>query len=205
MNQIDRKVAAKLLKLSIRTVDRYIAANKLSAEKRDGRIWLNRREILALKKQKRLDGQKIVMSMDKMSSQDVDDHIQDVNTMATTQIEQYKSPKQKNENNVYKKLFEELKEELKIKQERLEGANYRVGQLEAMVKKTVPLLDHQRLLAAEKTQKLKLEKGIEELKVQLQKAKLKIKEENISKKVYLIALFIFLMLQPFFWLFLQKQ
>ena len=48
MYNIDRKTASKLLKVSMRTVDRYIVAKKVSIEKRDGRIWLDKKEILKL-------------------------------------------------------------------------------------------------------------------------------------------------------------
>ena len=49
---IDRKTAAKLLKISIRTLDRYIQADKLSTRKDDGRIWLSKSEILDFKSDK---------------------------------------------------------------------------------------------------------------------------------------------------------
>ena len=42
---ISRRMAARLLGVSTRTVDRYVRDSKLSTVTIDGRIWLNKREI----------------------------------------------------------------------------------------------------------------------------------------------------------------
>jgi hypothetical protein len=85
------------------------------------------------------------MSIDKSMSTPVDMSIDSVRH-GNRRREITKVPRAQNaykgEEGVYKKLFEEQQEELKTKQERLEGANYRVGQLEAMLKEAIPLLEH---------------------------------------------------------------
>jgi hypothetical protein len=104
--------------------------------------------------------------------------------------------------NVYRKLFEEQREELKAKQDRLEGANYRVGQLEAMLKDTVPLLEHQKLLLAERNQTEEIKHSIDPLRLQNEQLKDNLKNEKFNKKIYLVILFIIMLLQPL-WLVLS--
>jgi len=198
--RIDRKGAARLLKVSVRTVDRYIAANRLSIEKRDARIWLNRKEIVDFRKKKQVDSQNVDLSIDYGDSHKVDMGAADVDVLSTSAAENIAKSKQKTAGSVYKKLYEETHVELKKAQDRLEGANYRVGQLEALVSKSVPLLDHQRLLGEEKAQNLELEEKVETLRDRIEIFKQKLKDEKFSRKVYLVALFIILLLQPL-WLF----
>lgn len=205
--KIDRKAASKLLKVSMRTVDRYISQNKITAEKIDGRIWLDKKEIQVLRRQKRVDSEGTLsdmstkgMSIDKTMSNPIDMSIDDVHVVSTQEIAQSSKERRNKEVDIYKKLYEELKEELEIKQSRLEGANYRVGRLEAMVKESVPLLDHQRLLSTEKAARLELEEETESLREKLERTKKKLKEESLSKKVYFVLLFIIMILQPL-WLF----
>lgn len=199
--KIDRKAASKLLKVSIRTVDRYISQNKIAAEKIDGRIWLNKKEILAIKKQNRVDTAGILsdMSTDEMS---IDKTVSTRVDMSTPDVDIVSTPNKGGD--VYKKLYEELKDELEIKQNRLEGANYRVGQLEAMVRESVPLLQHQKQLSTEKAARLELEEETESLRDKLERLKRKLHEESLSKKVYFALLFIILILQPL-WLFLLRR
>ena len=207
----DRKTAAKLLKVSIRTVDRYISLKKLSTENHEGRIWLEKKEILDLRKRKRVDKNNdqnnmstSKMSIDKTVSTPVDMSIDDGDIVSTLKTAKISKIKREHESSVYKKLYEELRDELKIKQDRLEGANYRVGQLEAMVKESIPLPEHQKLLGSETAARLELEEESESLREKIQNLANKLKEEKLSKKVYFIALFIILLLQPI-WLILSQQ
>lgn len=204
MPKIDRKAAARLLKVSIRTVDRYIAAGKLSIDKEEKRIWLSKKEILNFRKRKRVDSGHDEMSIDIDDRQDVDmgawlyPRVRGYNQAENPALQKGKSA-----SGIYKKLYEETREQLQHAQGRLEGANYRVGQLEAMVKESVPLPQHQRLLGEEKAQRLELEEHVETLRDKLEKLKARLKDEKVTRKVYLIALFIILLLQPL-WLLLVR-
>lgn len=201
MVKTHRKAAARLLKVSVRTVDRYIASGKLSTEKEDSRIWLDKREILKLRRRQQVDTRDIELSIDNRGGRQVDTEEVGVDIVSTSNTEISANTKRKSASGVYKKLYEETHAELKTARERLEGANYRVGQLEAMVKESVPLLDHQRLLNKEKTHTFEREKNIKTLEGKMKKLVSKLKDEAMSKKVYLVALFIILLLQPL-WLFL---
>ena len=46
---IDRKMASKLLNVSVRTIDRYIRSGKLPAREVNGRIWLSKGSIEKIK------------------------------------------------------------------------------------------------------------------------------------------------------------
>ena len=72
MFDIDRKTASRLLKISVRTVDRYVALNRLGHEKREGRIWLDKKEIMKIRAQRRVDTSTSRMSIDKIDLVPVD-------------------------------------------------------------------------------------------------------------------------------------
>lgn len=200
MAQVDRKTASRLLKVSIRTVDRYIRANKLSIETRDGRIWLNKSQVLKLRNSKEsrqpVDTVDSEMSIDKGVSTPVDMSIDNVHIVSTRNDEEKPAKSANSGDAVYKKLFEEAQAELKVKQERLEGANYRVGHLEALLKEAIPLPDHNRLLLAERTDKQKLEGDFASLSQEAEHLAERLKDEKFTKKVFLIFLFIIMLLQP---------
>ncbi len=208
MYNIDRKTASRLLKVTMRTVDRYIVAKKLSIEKRDGRIWLNKKEILKIRQigqvdrlDTNIDVSTRSVSIDNSSSLPVDMSIDGVQFVSTAKSEKPHSNSQ-TEERVYRKLFEELQQELKIKQERLEGANYRVGHLEALVKDSIPRLDYQRALQQGKIIQEELQQHLDEARGKGEALHAKLKEEKYDKRIYLILLFLILLLQPL-WLLLS--
>ncbi len=217
--EIDRKAASRLLKVSIRTVDRYIVNAKISHEKRDGRIWLNKKEILNLKKKKNVDinqSRYVSMSTDKNDYEGVDTLVDNRNIGAEGPYERNKKDfgegtplinnfnEKKQGDGIYQKLYEELKEELQKKQDRLEGANYRVGQLEGQLKESVPLLEHRKIIEQEAQLQEELKMEAEAAKEEARRIQKKIGDEKLAKNIYLVILFIILFLQPL-WLFLSLR
>ncbi len=206
--KIDRKSASRLLKMSIRTVDRYIRAKKLSIEERDGRIWLNRGQINKLRSlstsRQGVDRADSEMSIDKRVSTPVDMSIDNDHSASTPDESISAHQRIITGGDIYKKLFEELQAELKLKQERLEGANYRVGQLEGLLKESISLPDHNRLLIAERAEKQKIESQCASLTQQSTHLAERLKDEKFTKKVFLIFLFIIMLLQPL-WLIISLQ
>jgi len=87
---------------------------------------------------------------------------------------------------------------------RLEGANYRVGQLEAELKGSVPLLEYQahqqKLLETSDDIKTRLERTKQEYKEMFQKYQI----EKYNKFIYLSILFVLLALQPLWLIFAGK-
>lgn len=205
---LDRKTASRLLKVSIRTIDRYIKAKKLSTSVVDGRIWLDRGEISEFKdrQHRKISAQVVDMSrvrvttdsrVDESDNVEVIDH-EDVDSVST------KKRKRKTSSTIYKKLFDDLKEELNEKQERLEIANYRVGQLEAQVKNSIPMLEyHQERFEIEQKEK-ELSNKITEQTGVIKRIINQIHYEKFNKRIYLGILLFILALQPLWLLLLYK-
>ena len=220
--RLSRKDASQILKVSTRTLDRYIIKKTLSTKNIAGRIFLSEDEVVGFVKEKRLKkrrkpaARKTTKSQSKLKSQsqivsherdekvynldvtvensdeiieksstnipveiydlpiekpaeyevsdagtfdveidsmpDISEINQDFEQDASSQ--EYIDVVAKADDLVYKTLYEEQKEEVRSFQRRLEGANYRVGQLESQIKESVPLLDHQKLLTGHKKEVL---------------------------------------------------
>ncbi len=203
---VDRKAASKLLKVSMRTLDRYVKAKKLSSALVDGRIWLNRGELVDFVDagERRHVGLRNYVSMPDLS---IDNAVQiDVDSVDTGdegRSEIFSKPR-KSGGKIYKKLYLELKEELKEKQDRLEIANYRVGQLESQIRNSVPMLEYHR----EKFDREKLQKDLNE-KLQITQEKLAktlpvLRYERLTKRIFMVVLLTLLALQPL-WLLLANS
>ncbi|MCX6733543.1 MAG: helix-turn-helix domain-containing protein [Candidatus Peregrinibacteria bacterium] len=227
---IDRKAASRLLKVSMRTLDRYRHAGQLTTKIIDNKILLSRSEIIEFMASQR---SRITsharhekyqdMSRDtgvdsgnkkeeKSDRNENDDEPIFVETRTSTQGQ---SKKEKNSENIaeprardyelietYKKMYEQLAAELKMRQEELEGAHYRIGQLEGQIKYSVPLPEHknemQRLLTSGK----QLEEEVAEKLLRLKKIREALYYEKLNKRIYLAIVVTLLLLQPL-WLLLK--
>lgn len=201
---LSREAASRLLKVSIRTLDRYVRAKKMSTQVVDGRIWLSKDEVetFNIDKNKIIKVDTIDVSTSRMSIDNGVDKVDNIEVLEQESVDSVSTRRSKNDKNeTYKNLYSELKEELKEKQDRLEIANYRVGQLEAQVKNSIPLLEYHR-------EKYEIKKAEEELKTQIgestnliKRLSLSIKYEKFSKRVFLTILLVILALQPLWLLF----
>lgn len=203
---LDRKAASKLLKVSIRTVDRYVKQKKVSNRVVSGRIWLDRAEIEGLRQRRYVDMSTPEMSIDTAvdnMDEGVDSDVDNIDIIDQDYIQnvQTKTRKRSSENKLYKNLYEDLKEEVKEKQERLEIANYRVGQLETQVKNSIPLLEYHRESYANKQREEKIQTRLKSHEKLFKNLASKLKSEKFNKRVFLIVLLITLALQPL-WLLL---
>lgn len=192
---LDRNTASKLLKVSVRTLDRYLRDNKLSCSKDDGRIWLSKAEIgdfkhLREERQARRILDRTYSDLSVESGSDNGDFVagrlsSHVHTGETGAVE-----------SVYKALYQEAKNQLEDQQKRLEGANYRVGQLEAELKNTVPMREFQQkevhYLESSEDMKQRMEKVVEKLKETQRQYQI----EKYNKFIYLLILLGVLALQP---------
>lgn len=230
MNVLDRKQAADLLKVSVRTVDRYIQRGLLSTDQVNGRIFIKFKDLKPLINQKKLKD-KYLQEIEQASTvvEDSDSSIQSkYSSNQFTEISSNKSDESEQldqldrqhlnlgqDNSIYKRLYEDLQEELKQKQERLEGANYRVGQLEGLLKESVPLIEYRKAIASESQKREELEdllnsfekdnellnQTVESKKVELEQVSQKLETERYNKKVFVIILIILFLLQPLWLLF----
>jgi len=213
MNVIDRKKAADLLQVSIRTLDRYISKGILPKQDIGGRIVINYKDLKSLLDKKKIEHEYI----DSLNSLSKELNSREQGTSSSfPQQENFSAPSSDLEQSpVYQKLFEQLQEEIKQKQERLEGANYRVGQLEGLLKESVPLVEYRKSLALEQQKQEDLEEllnnfekhndtlsqTIEAKKLELDHLAGKLEQEKLNKKVFLIILIILFLLQPLWLLF----
>lgn len=196
---LSRKAASKLLKVSIRTLDRYVKQKKMSSQVISGRIWLNKGEIESFKDKKDRPAtiDKVDMSTLEMSTHDDMDNGDNVDNFEQEFVQPVATKTKKGSEEItYQKLFLELKEDLKEKQERLEIANYRVGQLETQIRNSIPMLEYHR----ENFERKKIESGLkeklEESEGIIEKLKIKIRYEKYKKKIFIAILLIILALQP---------
>ncbi len=201
--KISRKEAAGLLKVSVRTVDRYVKAKKLSTVVDNGHLWLFGEEIARFNSRQVVDS--VDTTVDRLSThlstvvdvdrvdttvdnvdKTVDNRVDSVNILSTP----------RKHKNTYKKLFYELQTELREKQERLEIANYRVGQLEAQVRNSVPMLEYHKEKYEKDKQEQDLREKLEESVDVIKSLQSRLKQIKFTKRMFLIGLLITLALQP---------
>jgi len=223
MQVIDRKQAAEMLDVSIRTIDRYVRRGTLGKEEINGRVFIKTTDLKPLLARKKLQ-EKYLFEIESLNpesdkpihgSQNQADNSEPIATSYTSSENGHYYETAEEDSGVYKKLYEELQEELKIKQERLEGANYRVGQLEGLLKETVPLLEYRKVLAQEQQKQEELEdllktfekdnellnQTIESKGTELKQVSEKLKTERFNKKVFIIILVVLFLLQPLWLIF----
>ncbi len=209
---LDRKSASRLLKVSTRTVDRYVKSKKLSTRVVDGRVWLSKAEVLGLIHERgsghgvnmsRMD-LSIVKSVD-TSRDSIDNGLDNIEVLdqSVSEIADQKN-KKGSKGNVYKKLYLDLKEELKEKQERLEIANYRVGQLETQIKNSIPMLEYHQEKFLKSQSESDLKNSLDEAAKTVKKLAVELKYEKFNRKIFLIILLILLALQPLWLLFIYN-
>lgn len=110
----------------------------------------------------------------------------------------------KKEAEIYKKLYTESLKELQQKQERLEGATYRVGQLESQVKQSVPLLEYRQ----KEEEVIQLKDNVKKNELQYQKKLFHIKKElqesKLMKNIYIFILLSVLVFLPILIIYYQS-
>lgn len=219
-----------MLQVSIRTIDRYIQKGNLEKEVINGRIFIRSKGLKDLLEQKKLQEKYLSdiysnststprPSTEKPSAPSAPAAIEaepepPIETRYAGRNQEYIA-EEGEDTGIYQRLYEELQEELKIKQERLEGANYRVGQLEGLLKESVPLLEYRKVLALEEQKRGELEdilttfekdnerlnQTIEAKQSELKHVGDKLQTERFNKKVFIIILIVLFALQPLWFIF----
>ncbi len=199
---VDRDEASTILKISTRTLDRYIRKFRFKTRKDGRRVLIKRTDVDQIiqdhigqfieQKKQNLD-----LQLDKETS------VQNEGVIAVKDIkvESFKkAEKEAKEEAVYQSLYHEVKKELKEKQERLDAATYRVGQLESQVESMVPMLDYTRKEKELKEAKFTIEqKEIERAEI-VDKMQHKIRNERMAKWIYLSLTGMLLVIEPILFL-----
>lgn len=129
---IGREEAAKRLGVSSRTLDRWIRSGRLKHKSVGRNIYVHAGEFDILLKQHNVRYQRA----DTFAGQ-IDQTTGNTAHESTTASHTVDTREE-----VFRKLYEEAAAEVKAKQEKLEAASFRVGQLEAALKNSVPLIEH---------------------------------------------------------------
>lgn len=206
--KLSREESAEKLGVSLRTLDRYLKVGKLAyvkfEEEGQLRILVSENEVKALvEKQKR--GKK---SVPVNSEEDV---ISEQGSAEKAQKQAQNLSQGDAVAEVYRRLYEETNQRLGEASRRLEGANYRVGELEAQLKSSVPLLEYRE--TQEQAQKLtqKVEKLNQEvaegaivnyrLTEEISMTRRQIDLEKSKRVLYITLLVLFVILGSFglFW------
>jgi excisionase family DNA binding protein len=194
---IDREEASKILNVSTRTVDRYLRKYRFKTKK-DGRTVLIKREDVD-KVIKEQIGHFVDLNIAQPHGQSAEKKASNI-TVTDIKVEKIKEPKGVEET-VYKDLYLETKKELKERQDRLEAATYRVGQLESEVKNMVPLLEYSRKEKELKQAQAAIEEKAREGELKLVKAQQEVRAERIAKWIYLTLVGLLLIAEPILFLF----
>ncbi len=230
---IDRKAASRLLKVSMRTLDRYRRNGQVATQIIDNKILLSKSELLDFIARHNQDrkGQNRQIKNARMSrdnnvdsgenredivSDGLHQEVQDDQGNTYTFVDTHEVPA-KNQRDIhshshetadlietYKKMYEELSLELRKRQEELEGAHYRIGQLEGQLRYSIPLPTHKSeiLKLTESTQQL--EQEITDKQVRLKKIREALYYEKLNKRIYMVVILGLLALQPL-WIYLVSR
>ncbi|MFH0820292.1 MAG: helix-turn-helix domain-containing protein [Candidatus Peregrinibacteria bacterium] len=190
---LDRGEASKVLKVSTRTLDRYVRRYKFKIKKKGRKVFLKRTDV------DRIINDHVGKFLDDFNRLKTDSkHLgqvgQDVQQLTVKDVK-VESVRVKEET-VYKELYFELKKELKERQDRLEAATYRVGQLESQLKNMVPMLDYNRKDKELHEAKIALENRVAESQETIKKIQGVVRAERIAKWVYLSLVGLLLIAEP---------
>jgi hypothetical protein len=180
---ITRQEAATMLHVSLRTLDRTIRRKKLKT-KRDGKnLLILENDILLLIKDIPIE-QEIYKGTT----------IENGRELADEQKEYAIIPE--STTIIFKKLFEEAQRQIEKKEEKIEMLNYKLGQIEAKLKQSIPLLEHKQSYVSK-------EEIIKEQEKLIQNFSQKVRMMQIVKNVYLILLTLAVICLPFLWFILK--
>lgn len=219
---LDRSEASNILKVSTRTLDRYLRKYRIKTRKEGRTILIKRADVdfiidkhvgHFLEDFKRMQaenagqlGQDIRQAVAGVQNADAPVEAPAASSLSVKNIkveevraashEKQENERREKEDTVYKTLYQETKNELKEKQDRLEAATYRVGQLESQLKNMVPLLDFNRKDKELKEAKQAMEFKIAEHETLVVKMEQKLRSERVAKWVYLSLVGLLLIAEP---------
>lgn len=220
---LSRKEAADLLGVSTRTLDRYIRGGKLNSRKKGGTILLNEDEVNNLKVAKfqnihgaspKVEGRAhrhIDSTQDAPEARTIIDAETGKIEEAAVEVQQETSTSTAMETaasvssreQVFEELYDLARRENRETHNKLEAAQYRLGQLETQLKYTVPVLDYQEQKEALREQEAMVSGKLKRQEESLDLMEEELKGERLNKNIYIGLLFGLLALQPLLWLLLQ--
>lgn len=178
---IDRKSASRLLGISVRTIDRYIRNGKIFAHQENGRIWLDRNEIMNFS-HRQIPIMPVAIDKRQKSARMLS--------------------KKHDETGFYKDLYGEAKRAMQDYQQKFEQANYRIGQLESQIvhpvsaPKIIP--HHDDFVATEIVRR-----DLYDREKELVLLKERLKQEQVSRVIFAVLTYLLLAMLPLIWYLLR--
>ncbi len=209
---VDRQQASKLLKVSVRTIDRYIKSGRLPAYQKSGRILLHKSDIIELSK-----GTPVI----KYGETESLNVIRGTSARGSSSFApaQSKDDSQIGDSNFYKDLYEEAQKRLNEYQRKGEQSQERMNELENQV---LRFTSQQGIIAAniaaqantaatvvkhtDSNESFKIDlykKDIDEKEKEIKSLKDLFEKEKANKTAFAIITYTLLALQPVFWYFLR--
>ncbi len=198
---VDRIEASKILKTSTRTVDRYMRKYHFKTRKDGRRVLIKRVDIDKIIKDHvgrimDIDDENLNQFLNKSETPTAEKDMMSTLAVSDFKLERIKDSDSKADDGIYKELFQETKKELKEKQDRLEAATYRVGQLESQLKNMVPMLDY-----TKKNEELQevfqaMENKAKQNQELIDHMERKLRSERVAKWVYLSLVGLLVIVQP---------
>ncbi len=200
---VDRNEASSILKVSTRTVDRYIRKFRFKTRKDGRRVLIKRNDVDKIIEEhigQFMDIKSAILDKRENKQKAAPDasgfEVKDIKVESIKKVD-----KEEKEEGVYKGLYVEAKKEIKERQDRLDVATYRVGQLESQVKTMVPMLDYSRKEKELKEARSVIEqKELEKLQ-EVRRMEHKLKTERMAKWIYLSLVALLLVAEPVLFLF----
>ncbi|HCW32395.1 MAG: hypothetical protein UT55_C0087G0005 [Candidatus Peregrinibacteria bacterium GW2011_GWE2_39_6] len=194
---LTREEAARRLNISIRTLDRYIRRNYFNVKKIDRSIWISRPSF-----------ENYYAKNIQSESQGNDQSPQEeaiIPVSISPSLHEHSYEKDLSMGSFYKEIYQELKNKYDEQQKRLEGAHYRVGQLEAQIKSMVPMIEFKkeqnRLLLVAKQQ----EDVAKEANITVNRLSRLFRSERLNKQIYTGLVYLLLFVQIAFWVILKSS
>jgi len=173
---VTRQKAAKIIGVSTRTIDRYIAQEKFSIIREEGKVLLDSREL-----QEYTNGKNPVIAQ--VIAEKPITQTSKTSPQVHTQNSEFSGK--------YQILYEEMKSDMGQKEDLLRGMHYKLGVLETEAKNiqgsTVPLLESE-------NEKQKLEEQINKISLENQKLQEILKSARNGRVFFFILSLVFLIL-----------
>jgi len=203
---VDRIEASKILKVSTRTVDRYMRKYRFKTRKDGRRVLIKKTDLDKIIKENisrlvdiKEDNLNEILNNKERNKESTTKLV--VKNVEVKKINREKSSdKAKIEQTIYKELYSEVKKDLTKKQDRLEAATYRVGQLESQVKSMVPMLDYNKKDRALQEAYSAMDARTKQNEETIQVMEVKLRSERIAKWIYLSLVGTLLVAEPILFL-----
>lgn len=201
---LDRAEASTMLKVSTRTIDRYVRRYRFKVKKEGRRVLIKKEDldqIIAEHIGQFVDLSQVNLQGQPTPQNEAGPKELTVKDMKVHEVREAKeAPAKDGRDEVYKTLYNDIRKELGQKQERLEAATYRVGQLESQLKNMVPLLDYNRKDEELRDMEQTMEKRLLEHAHTVSEMEKRLRGERVAKWVYLSLVGTLLVAEPILFL-----